>query len=70
VPTDAVNMYNATGIPAFFWSVSWIAIAIGILAVTMRLYVSGRNKQFQLDQPFDQIPAVFPTTIHESQNAR
>lgn len=70
VPTDAVNMYNATGIPAFFWSVAWIAIAVGILAVTMRLYVSGRNKQFQLDRPFDQIPAVFPTTIHESQNAR
>jgi hypothetical protein len=70
VPTDAVNMYNATGIPAFFWSVTWIAIAVGILAVTMRLYVSGRNKQFQLDRPFDQIPAVFPTTIRESQNAR
>lgn len=70
VPTDAVNMYNATGIPAFFWSVAWIAIAVGILVVTMRLYVSGRNKQFQLDQPFDQIPAVFPATIRESQNAR
>src|SRR5256714_2525204 len=49
VPTDAVNMYAATGIPAFFWSVAWIGIAIGILAVTMRLYVSSRNKQFQLD---------------------
>jgi hypothetical protein len=70
VPTDAVNMANATGIPAFIWSVTWIAIAVGILAVTMRLYVSSRNKQFQLDQPFDQIPAVFPTTIRESQSAR
>lgn len=70
VPTDAVNMANATGIPPFVWSVTWIAIAIGILAVTMRLYVSSRNKQFQLDQPFDQIPAVFPTTIRESQSAR
>ncbi|HEV7744112.1 MAG TPA: M50 family metallopeptidase [Pyrinomonadaceae bacterium] len=70
VPTDAVNMANATGIPAVVWSVTWIAMAVGILAVTMRLYVSSRNKQFQLDQPFDQIPAVFPTTIRESQSAR
>lgn len=72
VPTDAVNMANATGIPALFWSVAWIAIAIGILAVTMRLYVSSRKKQFQLDldRPFEQIPAVFPTTIHTSQNVR
>jgi len=72
VPTDAVNMANATGVPALFWSVAWIAIAFGILAVTMRLYVSSRKKQFQLDldRPFEQIPAVFPTTIHESQNVR
>ena len=72
VPTDAVNMANATGIPALVWSVTWIGIAIGILAVTMRLYVSSRKKQFQLDldRPFDQIPAVFPTTIHEGQNVR
>ncbi|MEP6570369.1 MAG: M50 family metallopeptidase [Acidobacteriota bacterium] len=72
LPTDAVNMANATGIPALFWSVAWIGIAVGILAVTMRLYVSGRNKQFQLDldRPFDQIPAMFPTTIREGQNLR
>jgi hypothetical protein len=72
VPTDAVNMANATHIPALFWSIAWIATAIGILAVTMRLYVSSRKKQFQLDldRPFDQIPAVFPTTIHTSQNVR
>ena len=72
VPTDAVNMANATGIPALFWSVAWIVIAIGILAVTMRLYVSSRKKQFQLDldRPFEQIPAVFPTTIHTGQNVR
>ncbi|MGH9874191.1 MAG: M50 family metallopeptidase [Pyrinomonadaceae bacterium] len=72
VPTDAVNMANATGIPAMVWSVAWIGIAIAILAVTMRLYVSSRKKQFQLDlsRPFDQIPAVFPTTLSESQNVR
>lgn len=70
VPTDAVNMANATGIPALVWSVVWISMALGILAVAMRLYVSSRNKQFLLDRPFDQIPAVFPTTIHESHNLR
>jgi len=72
VPTDAVNMAHATGIPALIWSVIWIGIAVGILAVTMRLYVSSRKKQFQfdLDRPFEQIPAVFPTTIHTSQNVR
>lgn len=70
VPTDAVNMANATGIPAIFWAATWITIALGILLLSMRLYVSGRRKQFQLDQPFDQIPAVFPTAIHEGHNLR
>ena len=71
VPTDAVNMAIATGIPAFVWAVIWIGIAMGILAMAMRLYVVGRKKQFQLDQPFDQIPVpLFPTTIHDGQNLR
>jgi hypothetical protein len=72
VPTDAVNMANATGIPAMVWAVLWIGIAVTILGVAMRLYVSGRKKQLQLDldRPFEQLPAVFPTTIHESQNVR
>ena len=72
VPTDAVNMANATGIPALIWSAAWIGMALGILAVTMRLYVSSRKKQFQLelDRPFDQIPAIFPTTLREGQNLR
>ena len=70
VPTDALNMSAATGIPAVVWVVTWIGIALGILALTMRLYVSGRNRQLQLDQPFDQIPAVFPTAIHEGQHLR
>lgn len=72
VPTDAVNMANATGIPALVWSVVWIGLAVAILAGVMRLYVSSRNKQFQLDldRPFDQIPAVFPTTINEGHNVR
>jgi hypothetical protein len=72
VPTDAVNMANATGIPAMVWAVVWIGIAITILGVAMRLYISGRKKQlqFDLDRPFEQLPAVFPTTIHETQNLR
>ncbi len=71
VPTDAVNMANATGIPALVWAVIWIASAVGILAMAMRLYVVGRKKQFQLDQPFEPIPMpLFPTTIGESHNVR
>lgn len=70
VPTDAVNMAIATGIPAFVWAVIWIALAMGILAMAMRLYVVGRKKQFQLDQPFEPIPALFPTTVGESQHLR
>jgi Peptidase M50B-like len=70
VPTDAVNMANATGIPPLIWAVIWIAIALGILGLAMRLYVAGRKQQFQLDRPLDQIPAVFPTTLHGSQNLR
>jgi membrane-associated protease RseP (regulator of RpoE activity) len=71
VPTDAVNMAVATGMPAFVWAVIWIGIAVGILAMAMRLYVVGRKKQFQLEQPFEPIPMpLFPTTIHDSQNLR
>jgi len=72
VPTDAVNMANATGIPALVWAVLWIVAAIAILGVAMRLYISGRNKQLQFDlnRPFEQIPAVFPTTINQGQNLR
>src|SRR6476620_4982926 len=72
VPTDAVNMAHATGIPALFWSAAWIVLAIRMLAVTMRLYISSRKHQFQLDldRPFDQIPAVFPKTISQGQKVR
>jgi hypothetical protein len=70
VPTDAVNMANATGIPALAWAVIWIAIAVGILGLAMRFYVAGKKPPFQLDRPLDQIPAVFPTTVREGQNLR
>jgi len=64
VPTDAVNMANATGIPALVWAVMWIVVAIGILGVAMRFYISGRKRQleFDLSRPFDQLPPVFNST--------
>ena len=51
--TDAVNMAHATGIPALVWAVLWIVLALGILWFAMRLYVSGRDKGFQPDLPFE-----------------
>src|SRR5690349_3236759 len=53
VPTDAVNMSNATGIPAILWAGFWIFLALGILWFAMRLYVSGRDQSFQPDLPFE-----------------
>ena len=69
LPNDAVNMANATGIPALFWATIWITVSVGILLLTMRLYVSGRKKQFSLDQPFEPIP-LFPTTVGDSHKLR
>jgi len=54
VPTDAVNMANATHIPAIFWTVIWIALALGILWFAMRFYVAGRDKSYQPDLPFEE----------------
>ena len=54
VPTDAVNMANATGVPAFFWALIWIFLALGILWMAMRFYVAGRDKGFQADLPFEE----------------
>jgi Peptidase M50B-like len=69
VPTDALNMANATGIPALAWSVIWIAIAIGILALAMRLYIAGKKQPLLLSSPLDQIP-VFSSTASNSHNLR
>jgi len=57
-PTDAVNMANATGIPAIFWAAVWIILALGILWFAMRLYVAGRDKGFQPDLPFEETPTI------------
>jgi Peptidase M50B-like len=56
--TDAVNMANATGIPAIFWTIVWIAIAFGILWFAMRLYIVSRDSAVQPDLPFEDSPAV------------
>jgi hypothetical protein len=58
VHTDAVNMANITGIPAIFWAVFWIGLSLGILWFVMRLYVAGRDKSFQPDLPFEEVPPV------------
>lgn len=55
VPTDAVNMANATGIPALIWAVIWIAIALAILALAMRIYVVTRDSRSQPDLPFEDV---------------
>ena len=54
IPNDAHNMAQATGIPAIFWTVIWIAFALGILWFAMRLYVAGRDKSYQPDLPFEE----------------
>jgi hypothetical protein len=55
VPTDAVNMANATGIPALFWAISWIAVSLAILLLAMRLYVSSRGRRLDTELPFGEL---------------
>jgi Peptidase M50B-like len=56
VPTDAVNMANATGVPAIIWAVIWIVIAFVILSLALRLYVAARDRAFDAkrDLPFEE----------------
>src|SRR6266705_920985 len=60
VPTDAVNMANATGIPAIIWSLIWILTAFAILLLSLRLYVAVRDRAFDAkrDLPFAEKPAT------------
>lgn len=53
VPTDALNMANATGIPAIFWAATWITLAMGILWLAMRVYVAGRKQKSLPGMTFD-----------------
>jgi hypothetical protein len=52
VPTDAVNMANATGVPALFWSVLWIATSVLILGVAVRQYVGSRRSSLGAGSDF------------------
>jgi hypothetical protein len=56
VPTDALNMSIATGIPAVLWTVVWISLAFVILWFSMRLYVDSRDEKPQPDLPFEDSP--------------
>jgi hypothetical protein len=58
VQTDALNMERATHIPAIFWTVMWIAFALGILWFAMRLYVARRESSYQPDLPFEETPPL------------
>ncbi len=58
VPTDAVNMANATGLPPLLWAVVWIGAAISILVVTMRFYTVRRNRSFQPDLALPTLPVI------------
>ena len=58
VPSDAVNMAHVTGLPAILWAGIWITLAFGILWFAMRMYVTGRDKGFQPDLPFEETPPV------------
>ena len=55
VPTDALNMANATGIPAIFWAATWITLSLGILWLAMRVYIADRKQRalpgMTLDDP-------------------
>jgi hypothetical protein len=55
VPTDAMNMANATGIPAMFWAVIWIGLSFLLLSMAMRFYaISRHQKATQQDLPFEE----------------
>lgn len=55
VPTDAVNMADATGLPAIFWAFLWILVALIILFLAMRIYVVTRDSRVQPDLPFEEV---------------
>jgi len=46
VPTDALNMANATGVPALFWASLWITVSVLILVVALKQYVASQRRSF------------------------
>jgi hypothetical protein len=52
IQTDAMNMQNATGLPAVAWILIWIVLSVVMISVGLRVYaVSQRGKQHDL--PFE-----------------
>ena len=52
IQTDAMNMQNATGLPAVAWILIWIWLSVVMISVGLRVYaVSQRGKQNDL--PFE-----------------
>ncbi|MBA2341785.1 MAG: M50 family metallopeptidase [Pyrinomonadaceae bacterium] len=51
--TDAMNMRNATGIPAIFWALLWTSVAFVILSIALRAYAVKSSKPSQPDLPFE-----------------
>lgn len=50
--SDAMNMANATGIPAVAWVLIWIVLSVVMISVGLRLYAVS-NKSSQNDLPFE-----------------
>jgi hypothetical protein len=65
LPSDAVNMANATGIPALVWASVWITMSVGILLLTMRLYVATRKKVSPLELSLPASTPLIPTDLND-----
>lgn len=50
--TDAMNMANATGLPAIAWVVIWIGISVLMISIGLRVYVAAQKGK-QYDLPFE-----------------
>lgn len=50
--TDALNMANATGLPAIAWVFIWIGISVLMISVGLRFYVASQKGK-QYDLPFE-----------------
>ena len=54
IQTDAMNMQNATGLPAVAWILIWILVSVVMISVGLRVYaVSRRGGGKNSDLPFE-----------------
>jgi hypothetical protein len=65
LPSDAINMANATGIPALVWASVWITISVGILLLTMRLYVATRKNAAPLELSLPATTPLIPGELND-----